>query len=171
MPYNDGLYHKPLPFMRFLDSVGNGSGTKDLNGNYSVTPQSFKMIVPAGVTYVVNQFTVHIGDNGTFSVDQFGSMAALANGCLMNMQINGIVYSLLDNTAIKNNGNFFHFSAATDLIVAFSGTGNLLQSTFTGADFGCVAMLNGDLGDYLEIIIQDNLTGLTNFHAIARGYI
>lgn len=172
MPRIDGFFSQPMPVIRFLDTVGNGSGNKNIAGNYAAAPQSFKMIVPAGLIYIISSFNVHISDSGNFTSGGFGANALpLTNGFQINAKMNGNIGSLIDNMPIKTNANFLHISQDTTLLTAFSGGGNVLSSTFTPTSFGIAGYFNGDKGDYLEIIVNDDLTFIKDFHAIVKGYV
>ncbi len=46
--------------------------------------------------------------------------------------------------------------------------GTNARGTFKNA--GAVIYLDGDLGDYAEILIQDDLSGLTSFRIKAQGH-
>lgn len=76
---------KAYPILRsFLDTVGDGSGSVNANGNYSVTPGVFKLVPPANTVYTIKQLAVLIADNGPLKADAYG-LLALTNGIALQV--------------------------------------------------------------------------------------
>lgn len=50
--------------------------------------------------------------------------------------------------------------------------GSVFRRSFAGQDKnGVVIRLNGDQGDEFQVIVQDNLTGLTHFRTVVQGHV
>lgn len=69
-----------LPFARFLDTVGDGSGSIDAAANFSVTPGVFKLTPAASTVVLLDKIRVLIGDTSPFSLAGYGAGAAVATG-------------------------------------------------------------------------------------------
>jgi len=171
MPNSNGTFSQPIPFFRFLDSVGNGSGSKTMVANFSGAATSYKMIVPAGKIYIATQFVIHISGAGSYSATNFGGIATLTNGILLNIRMNGVVGSLLDNVAIKDNSTFYHMSPQLMQIINLAGATSVLVAQYNPSDFGLPATLNGDTGDYIEAVLHDDFSLLGTFDMHVKGYV
>lgn len=140
-------------------------------GNFAAAATSYKMIVPAGKIYVATQFVLHISGGGSYSATNFGGIAGLTNGILLNIRINGTVGSLLDNVPIKDNSTFYHMSPSNMQIINLAGATSVLVAQYNPADFGLPATLNGDTGDYVEAVLHDDLSLLGTFDMHVKGYV
>lgn len=176
---NDGLY------TAYVDSVGrvatnanvtfpetvyvktallNGS-SKAANISGSVgTPVSFKY-TPATNVYYLEQLSLVIEDQGDFLPTNLGALAALTNGIQINVKSKGQVFTL---GTIKDNadiyGLFTEAPASQSIAVLLQSNRN---SYWAGWRLQNRITLDPALGDYVEISVRDNLTGLNtlNFYA------
>lgn len=139
--------------------------------NGSVTPVTF-FITPANlnVDIDINAITFHIEDNTAMDTSTFGGLTALARGCVIRV-INGIHKCLFN---VKSNGDFSHHCASVtyDDKAPAGLFGFRAIKTFNGQNNDGVSIrLNSATSDQLQIIIQDDLTGLTEFHAVVHGHV
>jgi len=74
---------------RFLDTNGDGTGTKSATGNYAESPVSFFIQPPAGEVFRLNRMLVHIEDSGTFDSGSYGNGITLTNGITVSKVISG----------------------------------------------------------------------------------
>ena len=58
---------------RFLDTNGNGTGTKNANGNYSGAAEIFYIQPPAGSRYQINRLIVEVEDAAGMIATEYGS--------------------------------------------------------------------------------------------------
>lgn len=65
---------------RFLDTVGDGSGSIDAAVNGSGTPVDFSYICPAGRICYVNMLIVGVVTDGKINSGEYGNVTALTNG-------------------------------------------------------------------------------------------
>ena len=132
-------------------------------------PVIFALTPPPGeiwhITRILPTLTHSLG--GDLSL--FGDLAALANGVIIRAKVSG------------QYGTFTNWKRALDIKkdmydVEFDsralGTGKFGTSgrgSFSRIDVG--VRLNGDNGDQLEAVIQDNLSTLDNFNLNGQGHI
>lgn len=65
---------------RFLDLVGDGTGSIEANLDASGTPIDFHYTVPEGKILLVDRLIVWIRDSGTFDANLYGNGLTLTNG-------------------------------------------------------------------------------------------
>jgi len=143
--------------------------SRAMNVDGSVTPQTFQ-IGPIGSSIGVNITLIsgYIQDGSVMDDSQFGGITALTNGVLLRKT---------DGT----NNNLWNVKSNSDLAVICCGEfqytskapagsyGARFCNRYTGDSQGVAIKLTGS--DMLEIIIQDDLTGLEEFRVIAKGYV
>ncbi len=171
MPNSNGTFSVPVPLFRFLDSVGNGTGSKTMVANFAGAATSYKVLVPAGKIYVLTQFVIHISGTGTYSAVNFGGISGLTNGVLLNIKMNGNIGPLVDNVPIKDNSTFYHLSPSSVQIINLAGSTSVLVAQYNPTDFGMPATLNGDAGDYIEAVLHDDLSALGTFDMHVKGFV
>lgn len=161
-----------FPIIRFLDTNGNGTGTKKAVGDYSGAPVNFYIQPPVNTVYILTEFYIQLSDGGTFGQSVYGSLAAaLTNGLLIRAYRGSTVtLDLTDGLPVKTNDNFLHLSTDTR-IINYSGGVNSLTCSFDYRSFGTSFPLNGNQGDKLVITCNDDFTLLVDQAFIARGYI
>lgn len=133
-------------------------------------PQSYKMYPLPGHTWHITRILIEMthttaGDNGLF-----GDLPELTNGVVLR-RYDGLTGSTSTFTIWRNNSDI-----VTDMFdVVYSARsggggayGTNCRGTFTNA--GAIVYLNGDNGDYLEVLVQDDITGLTSFRIKAQGH-
>lgn len=145
--------------------------TINMNVDGSTTPQIF-FISPASTTLDldINAIHFHIEDNVAMDSSTFGGLAALTRGVVVR-RVDGM-HKVLFN--VKTNGEFAHHCMTSDYdSKAPAGMyGFRAVKNFNSQSGNRVSIrLNYATNDQLQIIIQDNLTGLTEFHATAQGHI
>lgn len=139
--------------------------------NGSVTPVIFDLpLAPGSVSVDITRviFTIVCSTEPDDSL--FGNIAALTNGLVL--RVNSATEGITNICNIKTNGDF----AATAYDVTYTdkaGGGafgvRCLLTFNSQSHFGITLRLNG--GDKLELIVQDDLTTLNKFRAIAQGHV
>lgn len=137
----------------------------------SVTPVIF-FITPANLSLDIdiNAIIFHMEDNTAMDSSTFGGITALTRGVVVR-SINGIHKCHFN---VKSNGEFGHHCSLVefDQKAPAGAYGIRAVKTFNGQNNDGVSIrLNSATSDQLQIIIQDNLTGLTEFHAVAHGHV
>ena len=157
-----------VPLYRYLDTVGDGSGTKNANGNYATTPQTFQIVVPAGKGFTIESMIIHISGTTNFQIFGYGSInAALTNGITLQAVVGGVTFNFVDGLPFKTNDDLSHIAPNINH-VTYSGTGDSIVVQFQISDFGIPLTLSP--GDSLQIVLHDNFTTLTSQHFIVKGY-
>lgn len=137
----------------------------------SVTSQIF-YISPSGTTLDldINSIFFHIEDNVVMDSATFGGITKLARGVVVR-RVNGENKVLFN---VKSNGEFARHclfseydSKAPAGVYGFRAVKQFNSQTGNGVSL----RLNYATDDQLQIIIQDNLTGIAEFHATAQGHV
>lgn len=143
--------------------------TADMNVTGTLaSSQSFSIIPPAGNTWAINNLILSLvhttaGDSGLF-----GDQDALTYGVLFRVYKDG---SYNTHTNWKTSGDMAldMYDVRFDTRSSGGGSyGTTAQINLT--DKASPIVINGDNGDYLEILVQDDLSGLTSFQARCSGY-
>jgi len=160
-PTNDILF-------RYLDSVGNGSGTKDMG----TTVDEYFIKPPAGFIYVIDKLRIAVVDNAVLVPSGFGGAAALVTGCLMKLQAAGSeivdILDLLDGTPLKNHGEL---SALGILEIQDGAASCFVQCEVDYARDGAPLRLDGDRDERIMFKVQDDLSGYVSVYVSVTGRV
>jgi hypothetical protein len=143
--------------------------TQSLNIDGSGTTQYFHVKAPIGVKWDIVRIIFFIEDNNVMDSAKFGGMTALTKGIILR-QKNGIYNNIFN---IKSNGGLAArvYELEYDSKAPSGVYGLRAMRTFGGQDRnGVVVRLDGDTDEELQLIIQDDLTGLTKFEIVAQGH-
>ena len=121
--------------MQFLDTLGDGSGTKTISADYSSTPGVFKIrparlsdAIPSEV-YRIQALRLVIEDTG-IAADKYGGLAALTNGLQLRvMNSAGVKQDLLGGLTIKRHSDWARLGEVRETT---TGTANFV---FVDIDF------------------------------------
>lgn len=149
--------------VRLEDS--GGSVNMDVDG--SSTPVNFDFAPSAGEVWYLEAVVILIVDPGGTDWDEFGSLGSeLTNGVDLLIKTHGTEYTVGNH---KNNA---------DLVLCFSENGLIPPGSaaflddddiFRGSkNFRHAIKLDGDLGDYVRMKVQDDLENLEAFRAYVR---
>lgn len=135
------------------------------------TPAVFKATTPLGTKFEVTHIRLSLADNITGVVTN-GTMPGLAYNAVLGVSAlgNGIVFRrvLAGKTIFSSNfkqlGDFLDAGNMNNAIS--DGTNTYLTVTFA---FPEPIKLNGEEDSFLSIAIADDLSGLLQFTAVARG--
>jgi len=147
-----------------------GFGSTSLNVNGSVTPVSFYISPPVDTMWDITRILLNMSDIASGDEATFGGQNALTNGIVLR-----VVHSEDTNNIFnsKTNGMFSlrNFDMVYTAADKFGVYGFKTRRTFNGQDKnGVTARLLGP-DDKIEIIIQDDLTGLSEFKICAQGHV
>jgi hypothetical protein len=146
----------PLLVPKYLAT--NPGAAIEMNVNGSVTPAQFELRPSSVQIWRVARLVVQIIAPAPAAANQFGSLAELANGILL--EVRNATLQLIDLTAgqpIKANRDFglgWSTSIADDIV----GAEWLLEAPLR---------LEGGLGEFLRLTVRDNLTTLTRMRVLA----
>jgi len=151
------------PLWRVLDTNGDGTGVT--NAISSTTPLTFYIEPPAATVYNIERFQAVIDDLTVNADDAYGA-ETLTNGLVIRFTSAGTVYTLTNELPIKTNIGW-------ERICQVEQSGETVQNNQLRAtcDFlGRSLRLNGDSNDRLEVVVQDDLSGLDNHWFSVIGY-
>jgi len=149
---------------RFMDTVGDGTGSIDANVNGSVTPVHFFIKPEPGHMLLMYRAMIHLTDTGSLDSGGFGNGAALTNGLeygLWNIAAGDFSGPrVTSQKPIVKNMDLAAF--AFDLTVHTWGLGDEgLTARYTFDEDGEVIVIPD--GYAFALRVQDNLTTLTEF--------
>lgn len=162
-------------FKAFRSFLTESGGASDMNVDGSVTPVEFSLVAIEGVTrfctgvrFLFNGVNLEMDTN---DFRRFGSAtsvgAPLPNGVLFSIEQGGITTQFFE-TPIVRMGNFFDFSDAfLNLPNSITTTEDFLRFDF---DFDQPVVLPPDTVDRISVTVADDLSPLSLFKVIARGY-
>ena len=158
---------------RTLDTNGDGTGTKNANGNYSVTEDIFYIQPATNQTFDLQRIIVCIEDTNGMQAEEYGNLgSALSNGVTIRLQDDsGTLLDLTDGIPITTNASWG--MRCYDADVKSWGAGDeilLVRWTFT-SHFGHPLRLNGSKNERLEIVLNDDLSGLVAHYFAIGGAI
>lgn len=162
-------YLDNLPLYQYADTVGDGSGITNMGVDGSTTPVSFKVAPPAGKIYYVARVIASVRDGGTFDSGGWGNNGGspLPVGINVILNWNSTVVSL---TAEKIKSHYDLASVSYDCSHHDWGAGDEFVSfRFTFTKAGQFIKLDGNVGDSLEFVINDDLTYLTDMRVSVQG--
>lgn len=156
------------PFFRFLDTVGDGTGTINGNLDYSGAAADLKYIAP-GPGVNVARMIITVEDATGMRAERYGSLgAALTNGIkLIHLNVDGTDrHDLTNGLPIKTNAQWGAY--CYDVELKEWGAGNeflLVRWTFEKAGSGIHLHPN----EALAVRLNDDLRGLVNHNFQIQG--
>lgn len=144
-------------------------GSEDMTVNGSVTPVTFSVDAIAGFEQIVTSIVFNAADNG-FSMDKFlGENSALTNGIQIDVQSEESEFSMLPIKTTQHFDSRFAFGAGRSWEVVYASGADSLVARFTPpSPFILKPSGTYATDDYLNIVIQDNLTGISELEAIVE---
>lgn len=134
----------------------------------SGTPVIFKVSPPAGTKWDLYGCSFHLLGGTAMDDGKFGSLLAITRGIVARKK-DGTYKNVFN---IKTNADFaFRCDEVKYADKAPSGSYGFSAKKTFNIRHGMVIRLDADLMDEFQIIIQDNLTGLTSFKAAAWGHV
>lgn len=155
-------------------SIGDNiiSATKNLAVSGTLASPQIFQVGPVGagtgVDVDITRIMGSIIDDTAMDDAKFGGITALTNGLVLRVN-NGTMQNIWN---IKSNGEFGLLAFDIDYsIKAPAGSyGFRFRNTYAGQSKHGVT-LRLEPGDKLELLVQDDLTGLDSFFAMAQGHI
>lgn len=138
----------------------------------SVTPRVFSVRPIPGLVGDITRLIVSIEDDGTMDFSKFGSIAPLVNGCMLRVKRPSGEFVNLFNW--KTNGDFIlrSFDHSFETKTGGGSHSFVSRSTWGGqSKRGVVLRLDGGTGEEVQIVVQDDLTGLDKFEAVVQGHL
>jgi hypothetical protein len=146
--------------------------TDDILVDGSVTPQVFSILPLPQQNGDIVRIIWEIRSTNAMDFSTFGGAPGLVNGCVLRVNHGDGTYTNLFN--FKTNGEIGEqcYDVSYQENTGNSVRGLLARLTWGGSSkHGVVIRLDGNLGEALELVVQDNLlTGNTRFHLTAQGH-
>jgi hypothetical protein len=167
------LHHNPRYFSRFLDTNGDGTGTKNSAVDHSSSEGIYYIQPGTGEIYNLYRMIITIRDAAKLVEGKYGNSLdnTAGNGIQVRVQDDdGTIIDLTDGVTIKQNEDWSMFCHDTtvDSSVAGKKTGTA-RWTFTRG--GTFIALDGNKNERLEVVLNDNFSSLTYHYACAQGHI
>lgn len=145
--------------LRFLDTIGDTTGSDDMNVDGSVTPQVFMLECPPKYHVYLESVSIFIQDEGAFTANGYGGVAGLTNGLkVLFRQGETVIADVTDQVPIKSNSDWMSYSFEIHNF-NFSGGQSVLAMSYNLAANGRPYKLSP--GQNFAVIVRDDLTGLT----------
>lgn len=146
-------------------------GEWNMNYDGSTTMLTYMVAPPAGVKWDVVRIIISITDSSEMDATTFGGMPALSNGVVLRY-VDGTHKNIF---IVNDNGGFAERAYDTsydDRRSPQSDYGFRCRRTFGGqSKNGVVIRLDGDSGDELQFLIQDDLTPLDKLAVVVQGHV
>lgn len=168
-PDLSGITKKPL--YRYLDTNGDGTGTKNANGDYSSTADEFYLAPSAGEIMRIRRLMISIGDTSGMQAQEYGNLgSALSNGISLSYVSDRLgTIDLMDGVPVLTNSQWGDL--CYDVARKSWGAGNeLLLARWTFVKAGEYLRLNGDKSDKLSITFNDDFSGLLSHYFFCQGF-
>lgn len=153
-----------------------GDTVEEVNFNMSVAgtisaPISFRIIPDLDQIWHVHGFGLTMLLNSAWDDSNFGDLAALPNGVVIRAY-NGLANQHRTFTLWKTNADIgLDTGTLKDKAKAPSGLYGLSADGDIAGRSGAIPELNGANGDYLEMLIQDDLSGLVDYVIKVQGHV
>jgi hypothetical protein len=158
-----------LPFVKFLTTNGDGTGTNNLTGNYSSSSTDFYYQPTSTQKFYIHQVIIQLSDATKFSQVDYGGTTTLTNGVKFYINQNGTEIPLISGFAFKSNEDYFALTPHI-LLTTFAGTADTMCIQFdVEHDFGLPLMLDGAENTKFIVRLNDNFTSLTSHRFSLRG--
>ncbi len=150
------------PLIRYLDTVGDGTGSVDADIDASGAPVPFFIQPAAEEIFDIYELFVYLTDQ-SISSGRYGFNLTPAVGLIFQYTLGGVVTIITVGTNIINTEDYDqHFEVGRRFDVGLGGGSFSAIMKFVEAK-GTPLRLFGDSGDSLRVIINDNFSAL-GFH-------
>jgi hypothetical protein len=150
------------------------AGSADAAVDGSETAVRFKLQPRSNQRFFVHHMTLYIrdGQNG-FNADDYGAVSGpLTNGVALGIYSaadDRLIKCLCDGIPIRQNSDWLRISTSA-LVEDYRGNGDVVQTArLQFDDIGGPLKLRPT--EYLAVLVQDDLTGLTGHYFLAKGVV
>lgn len=127
--------------------------------------------VTTNVQWDITRIMIFLEGTGTMDTGKFGDISGLSSGFVLRTKRNNMFHNLFN---AKTNGEIIERCYdATFSDKAPAGVSSVsFRRTFAGqSKNGAAIRLSADTTDQLQILIQDDATGLTFMHVVVQGHV
>lgn len=155
------------PFIRHLDTNGDGTGTKNATGNYTTTT-AFYIEPPGTSNYIISRLVVEIEAVGTFTGTLYGGQV-ITNGVAIKKQDDtGELIDFTDGVSITTNAGWARF-CYDETITGYTGN-NYIRVDCDLSRSGSLLRLNGSSDEHFDVLLNDDFSGLISHRFIVYGF-
>ena len=158
--------------LRFLDTNGNGTGTKNAIGDYSVSPnQNTEFYYEATQYSELHRLIIHISDTTGMQSQDYGNIGSgLTTGYTIQIKnaTDGVILDLCDGTVIKTNGSIGRYCYDVDLKNWGSGD-EFIQARWSFSKGGSPIVLEPNWK--ISITLNDDCSGLLEHYFMVQGTV
>jgi len=173
MTYN--VYLKPQQgFWRYADTVGNGTGTTNFNGDYSGAEEQAILKPLAGQRLIVVRLIVMVADTSGMQPDEYGNLgAALGTGIeIKHFDADGttVLNDMTGGVPVTTNGDWGALCYDVNRLAWGNSPTNeylLVRWTFQRAGIEGI-MLTPDQS--IRVLFNDSLVGLLDHRFMFQGF-
>lgn len=160
------------PFIRLLDSVGDGSGGVNAIGDYSAAPVEFSIRPPDGQVLVLTQLTVHYNAPGIFGALGYANLPALPVGILLDTRDRqgSVVSPLTGQVPVTFNTSWMAYGYNMNN-QSWGGAETTIEAVLNMGAFDTGFEIDGNKAEYLAATLNDDFTGIVVQTFLAKGYI
>lgn len=153
-----------LPNSAFVFDFFRNGGSNDLTVDGSVTAQSFRYTPPTGFSFLLKDVNFVISSANNTN-DKFGGLSALSNGITYKIfdKDDNLLTDFLGGATVKKNADFNLLASSSQVL------SDVVSINFNIRKTG--ASISVPQGGYVEILVQDDLTGLTQFRVSINGLL
>ena len=164
-----------LPLFRYLDTTGDGTGTKNAAVDHSGAAETYQLLPAASTVYRVTRLVIYLEDTAGFVPDEYGNTgAALTNGVEISIyDVDGAstVLDITNGVAIKTNAQLAMLCGnSVEFYQQGSPTNESLVAVLDFAATGSCLRLDGDAQEQLQVTLNDDFSGLVSHYFMAYGY-
>ena len=155
---------------RYLDTDGDGGGTKNAVGDYSSAAEEFKIVPPAQTRIEVARMIISIVDAGAPDSGSYGNNITLTNGITVAVRdAGGVIEDITDGVPVMKNSDWGRLAGIDVAPMDWgSGDGQVIVR-FTFEKSGVPLVLDGDEGHYLAVNLNDDFSGLVEHYFMIHG--
>jgi len=136
----------------------------------SISPRVFSVLPLPGQSIDVTRMIIEITGSSAMDFEKIGSDPAVINGIVLRLKKEDGTFTNLFN--FKSNGDFIRQAFDYEFQVNNANNVRAFTSRLTWAGqskHGVVLRLDGDLGEELQVVVQDDLTGGDNLSFILQA--
>jgi hypothetical protein len=159
----------PCPYAFTVAGTVGETSLVNMNVDGSVTPEIYGIVNVFNVAVDIVRLIIHITDTTAMDDGKFGGQAALTNGVVFRKKISASQY--INYWNVKTNGEIggIAYDRRYDDKAPAGVYGMTTRLTYGGqSKHGVVIRL--EPGEAIEMIIQDDLTGLSSFITTFEGH-
>lgn len=133
------------------------------------SPVIYELAPPVGIIWQLTRLLITVTDNLVMDDGKFGGIGALTNGVV------GVAKTtagrIANITNWKTNGDMMADMYDVEYNDKAPAGGYGLRGRWDLTDAGIISEINGDEGEYLRVLIQDDITANASFRIKAQGRI